>query len=83
MVIGSRLIPKSIFESASGRATLVTHLLNQTAELGMPYIPVGTPISFNYTPGTTSVTPAWRDSIWHVSLSSSFSMLTGTYHCLE
>ncbi|KAJ7189100.1 FAD-binding domain-containing protein [Mycena filopes] len=67
MVIGSRLMPRTLFESTDGRARLVAHLLNQTAEFGMPYIPVGTPIAFNYTTGTTSVTPAWRDSLWHLS----------------
>ncbi|KAJ7618051.1 hypothetical protein FB45DRAFT_933192 [Roridomyces roridus] len=67
MVLGSRLIPKANFESTEGRAKIVAHLLTQNAQFGMPYIPVGTPISFNYTPGATSVTPAWRDSIWHLS----------------
>ncbi|KAJ6592868.1 FAD-binding domain-containing protein [Mycena capillaripes] len=67
MTIGSRLIPKTLFESATGRARLVAHLLKQTAQFGLPYIPVGTPIAFNYTPGTTSVTPAWRDTLWHLS----------------
>ncbi|KAJ6518381.1 isoamyl alcohol oxidase [Mycena vulgaris] len=67
MAIGSRLIPQAMFETSAGRAVLVAHLLNQTAEHGMPYIPVGTPIAFDATPGTTSVTPAWRDSLWHLS----------------
>lgn len=66
MALGSRLIPKALFESTAGRAQLVAHLLKQTTDLGLPYIPVGTPIAFNYTLGTTSVTPAWRDSLWHV-----------------
>ncbi|KAJ7461116.1 hypothetical protein FB451DRAFT_1269005 [Mycena latifolia] len=70
VALGSRLIPKALFETPAGRETLVVHLLNQTAARGMPYIPVGTPISFKYTPGTTSVTPAWRDSLWHLSSGS-------------
>ncbi|KAJ7671831.1 FAD-binding domain-containing protein [Mycena rosella] len=65
--LGSRLIPKALFETPAGRAKLVAHLLAQTAARGMPYIPVGTPIAFDYTPGTTSVTPAWRDSLWHLT----------------
>ncbi|KAJ7771299.1 FAD-binding domain-containing protein [Mycena maculata] len=72
LALGSRLIPKANFESGEGRASLVAHLLAQTAARGMPYIPVGTPISFNYTPGTTSVTPAWRDAIWHLASGSSW-----------
>ncbi|KAJ7717139.1 FAD-binding domain-containing protein [Mycena metata] len=67
MVIGSRLMPQALFQTTEGRSRLVAHLLNQTAEFGMPYIPVSTPISFNYTPGTTSVTPAWRNSLWELS----------------
>ncbi|KAJ7679662.1 FAD-binding domain-containing protein [Mycena rosella] len=67
MVIGSRLIPKAHFQTPAGRAALVAHLLAQAAARGMPYIPVGTPIAFKYTPGTTSVTPAWRDAVWHLS----------------
>ncbi|KAF7362599.1 FAD-binding domain-containing protein [Mycena venus] len=66
-VLGSRLIPKALFESDAGRAQLVAHLLKQTAEFGLPYIPVGTPIAFNYTPGATSVTPAWRTALWHLT----------------
>ncbi|KAF7342485.1 FAD-binding domain-containing protein [Mycena venus] len=66
-VLFSRLIPKALFESAAGRTQLVAHLLKQTSEFGMPYIPVATPIAFNYTPGATSVTPAWRTALWHVS----------------
>ncbi|KAJ6527169.1 FAD-binding domain-containing protein [Mycena capillaripes] len=71
MAIGSRLVPKSLFKSADGRAQIVALLLRQTAERGMPYIPVGTPIAFNYTPGATSITPAWRDALWHIRLTSS------------
>ncbi|KAJ6593009.1 FAD-binding domain-containing protein [Mycena capillaripes] len=69
-VLGSRLIPKALFESVAGRTQLVTHLLKQTAKFGMPYIPVTTPIAFNYTPGATSVTPAWRDAKWHLGVRS-------------
>jgi hypothetical protein len=59
-------MPKALFESTEGRARLVVHLLKQTAEIGLPYIPVVTPVAFNYTPGATSLTPAWRDALWHV-----------------
>ncbi|KAF7357330.1 FAD-binding domain-containing protein [Mycena sanguinolenta] len=73
VVLGSRLIPKALFESAAGRARLVAHLVKQTGELGFPYIPVGTPIAFNYIPGTTSVTPAWRTALWHLTGGSTWS----------
>ncbi|KAJ7083921.1 hypothetical protein C8R43DRAFT_939702 [Mycena crocata] len=77
-VLGSRLIPKALFESEAGRAQLVAHLLNQTAEHGMPDIPVVAPISFNAIAGATSVTPAWRDSLWHLVLPSGWAYNSST-----
>jgi hypothetical protein len=65
-VLGSRLIPKANFQSQEGRAQLVAHLLRQTAAFGMPSIPVGPPVAFKHEPGATSVSPAWRDTVWHV-----------------
>ncbi|KAJ7163709.1 hypothetical protein C8R46DRAFT_1036621 [Mycena filopes] len=50
---------------AAGRAQLVALLVKQTAQHGMSNIPVVAPIFFKETPGATSVTPAWRDSLWH------------------
>ncbi|KAJ7866509.1 FAD-binding domain-containing protein [Mycena leptocephala] len=67
LFVGSRLIPKASFETQAGRAQLVAHLLNQTAEFGIPYIPVVPPVGFNYTPGATSVSPAWRTAQWHLA----------------
>ncbi|KAJ7244489.1 hypothetical protein C8J57DRAFT_977766, partial [Mycena rebaudengoi] len=64
-----RLIPKANFQSREGRAQLVAHLLRQTAAFGMPYIPVGPPVAFKHEPGATSVSPAWRDTVWHVRTS--------------
>ncbi|KAJ7196212.1 FAD-binding domain-containing protein [Mycena pura] len=72
-VLGSRLIPKTLFESVAGRAQLVTHLLKQTAAFGLPYIPIVAPVAFNYTPGATSVTPAWRDALWHLGVGATWS----------
>ncbi|KAJ7270446.1 isoamyl alcohol oxidase [Mycena rebaudengoi] len=68
-VLGSRLIPKANFQSREGRAQLVSHLLRQTAAFGMPYIPVGPPVAFKHEPGATSVSPAWRDTVWHLAAS--------------
>ncbi|KAJ7304827.1 FAD-binding domain-containing protein [Mycena albidolilacea] len=76
--LGSRLIPKALFESEAGRSQLVVHLLKQTIELGLPYIPVTTPIAFNYTPGATSVTPAWRTALWHLSGKANWSYNSST-----
>ncbi|KAF7350728.1 FAD-binding domain-containing protein [Mycena sanguinolenta] len=73
LALGSRLIPKALFETAADRARIVAQLVNQTAELGFPYIGVATPIGFNYTAGTTSVTPAWRTSLWHLTAGTFWS----------
>ena len=65
ITLGTRLISTSLFDNEQGRATLletVTNVLSFTT----PYIVVGTPFLYNYTAGTTSVTPAWYDSLWHV-----------------
>lgn len=65
--LGSRLMPKTLYETDTGRAQLVAHLVKQTTEHGMPIVGVVTPISFKATPNATAVTPAWRNSLWHVS----------------
>ncbi|KAJ7091723.1 FAD-binding domain-containing protein [Mycena crocata] len=72
-VLGSRLMPKSLFESDTGRTKLIAHLVKQTAEHGMPAIGVVTPIGFNATAGATSLSPAWRDSLWHLELPALWS----------
>ncbi|KAJ6484528.1 hypothetical protein DFH09DRAFT_1211300 [Mycena vulgaris] len=66
IALGTRLMPKALFETASGREALVAQLLSIATTRGMPYIPVGTPIAFNFTPGATSVTPAWRSALWEL-----------------
>ncbi|KAF7343780.1 FAD-binding domain-containing protein [Mycena sanguinolenta] len=72
-ILGSRLIPKANFETKAGRVQLVAHLLNQTAMFGLPYIPVVTPISYTYIPGTTSLSPAWRTALWHLGTSTTWA----------
>ncbi|KAJ7859181.1 FAD-binding domain-containing protein [Mycena olivaceomarginata] len=68
--LGSRLMPKTLYETDTGRAQLVAHLVKQTTEHGMPTVGVVTPISFKATPNATAVTPAWRNSLWHLELPS-------------
>ncbi|PCH44707.1 FAD-binding domain-containing protein [Wolfiporia cocos MD-104 SS10] len=67
--MGSRLIPTSLFDNEVGRTTLSNTIKNVLSFVN-PYIVVGTPFLYNYTVGTTSVTPAWRDSLWHLSIHS-------------
>ncbi|KAJ7270281.1 hypothetical protein C8J57DRAFT_306342 [Mycena rebaudengoi] len=73
LVIGSRLIPKANFQTPEKRAQLVAHLLRQNAAFGMPYIPVGPPVAFKHEPGTTSISPAWRDTVWQLATGVSWS----------
>lgn len=72
LILGSRLIPTSLFESAEGRETLSSTIAGLLS-FASPYIPVVPPFLYNYTEGTTSVTPAWRRSLWHLSLHSVWS----------
>ncbi|KAF9061173.1 hypothetical protein BDP27DRAFT_1406835 [Rhodocollybia butyracea] len=66
----SRLIPYSLFETQEGRDSfiqLVTSLPGSFLE-----IDVVTPFLYNATENSTSVTPAWRNAVWHVLMGSEF-----------
>ncbi|CDO71164.1 hypothetical protein BN946_scf184845.g34 [Trametes cinnabarina] len=65
---GSRLIPSELFSTESGRAQL-SSLISETLPFASPYVRAATPWLFNDEPGATSITPAWRDAIWHFGLS--------------
>lgn len=65
-MLGTRLLPTALFENAADRANL-SQAIRDVLPFANPYIVVGTPLLFAYTEGTTSVTPAWRTSLWHVS----------------
>ncbi|UZJ55526.1 hypothetical protein CBS101457_004846 [Exobasidium rhododendri] len=85
--IGSRLIPTANFVGASNQQTLLTALMNVVNTVQQPF-PLAQPLLYTYgaplqflvtTPynykddGTSSITPAWRNSIWHVFINSAFS----------
>jgi len=72
ITLGTRLLPTSLFSTEEGRQIL-SSVINQTLEFASPYIVAGTPFLYDYEEGTTSVTPAWRDSLWHLSISSRFN----------
>ncbi|CDO71163.1 hypothetical protein BN946_scf184845.g33, partial [Trametes cinnabarina] len=88
VAMGTRLLPSGLFSTESGRAQL-SLLINSTLPYASPYVIAGTPWLFHETPGATSVTPAWRDAIWHMGLSSRFpynstlSERTATYQTME
>ena len=70
--LGTRLIPTTFFNTSSGRDAL-SALIRDTLSFASPYIVAGTPFLYEATPGATSVTPAWRDSVWHLSVKWQFS----------
>ncbi|THV00478.1 FAD-binding domain-containing protein [Dendrothele bispora CBS 962.96] len=66
-ILGSRLIPAQNFASDDGKASLVKIFTTMFNEFNISInAVVGTPFLFNSTEGATSVTPAWRKSIWHM-----------------
>ena len=68
------LIPSFFFSTETGRAQLTT-LVTDALSFSSPYIIAGTPWLYkplNGSAGETSVTPAWRDAIWHSSVKWQF-----------
>lgn len=63
--LGTRLIPAANFETDEG-LDAVYEMLKGFVSITSPEIILGTPWLYNHTEGSTSVTPAWRNSIWHV-----------------
>ncbi|KAJ3862754.1 hypothetical protein EV359DRAFT_44538 [Lentinula novae-zelandiae] len=72
LALVSRLIPKANFATAESQAELVEGLLNTTVITPRIIILVTAPSSY---PGdnTTSVTEAWRSSLYHVTAVSSWN----------
>ena len=67
-VLCTRLIPLNMFESAPGRAEMLSFLASYAEQESYAYIiPVG-PVLYPYVPGSASYTPAWRDSYWLLGL---------------
>ncbi|KAE9401589.1 FAD-binding domain-containing protein [Gymnopus androsaceus JB14] len=66
--LASRLIPSSLFETEDGRNTFVQAIADMPAAAqDILTITAVAPFLFNATANSTSATPAWRDSVWHVS----------------
>jgi hypothetical protein len=66
ITLGTRLIPATNFETEKG-LDAVYEMLKGFLPVASPNIILGTPFLYKHTGGSTSVTPAWRNSIWHVS----------------
>ena len=67
-MLSSRLLNASLFASAAGRSALSAAIAS-ILPFDSPYIVAGTPLLYPYVEDTTSVTPAWRTSLWHISIS--------------
>ncbi|KAJ5178275.1 FAD-binding type 2 [Penicillium coprophilum] len=69
---GSRLIPRSIFKTPEGRMNLMNYFATIQSLGQTPYIPVVGPVLYNYTEGSTSASPAWRQAIWELGSGASW-----------
>ncbi|KAH8824319.1 FAD-binding domain-containing protein [Flagelloscypha sp. PMI_526] len=66
----SRIVPVSLFETEEGKANLVSVLEKWVVDYKLrPYIINAAPYLYNSTegPDATSVTPAWRNSLWQLA----------------
>jgi len=70
LAIGSRLIPKTLFETKDKQESLVSGLLAADAATPGLIILISAPSAFPHSPGATSVTEAWRSSLYHVTVVS-------------
>ncbi|KDQ14876.1 hypothetical protein BOTBODRAFT_55073 [Botryobasidium botryosum FD-172 SS1] len=71
-VLGTRLMPTALWDNSTGRDAVYNYL-TASLQWANPYIVVGTPYLYKYTPGSTSATPAWRDSLWHLGMHAGFN----------
>ena len=84
--VGSRLIPEANFVGESNQEQLLDAMMQVVNTVGQPFpldqpllYTYGAPVQFlvtspyNYKDdGTSAVTPAWRNSIWHGLINSAF-----------
>jgi len=85
--IGSRLIPTANFVGEKNQQQLLDAMMNVATTVQNPFplkepllYTYGAPLQFlvtspyNYKDdGTSSITPVWRNSVWHVFINSAFS----------
>ncbi|KAK0494579.1 hypothetical protein EDD18DRAFT_1400783 [Armillaria luteobubalina] len=65
--LGSHLISAKKFSTDSGKAGLLDILTRMVQRFSIKRcIVVGTPFLYNHTEGSTSVTPAWQNALWHM-----------------
>ncbi|KAA1467757.1 FAD-binding domain-containing protein [Dentipellis sp. KUC8613] len=64
-ILGTRLMPTTLWNSDAGKDSVYNALVNMLP-FANPYIVVGTPFLYDYPANSTSATPAWRNSLWHL-----------------
>jgi len=68
-----RVLPKSMHTTADGRAKLLAYLQKQVeANVSVTFFQTA-PFNYNYTAGSNSVHPAWRDSYWDIGATMQFA----------
>ncbi|KAG7091879.1 hypothetical protein E1B28_008280 [Marasmius oreades] len=61
IILGTRLMPTELLKNDSGKNQVLNFIYTALTKYRTePYIILGAPTLYNYTEGTTSVTPAWR-----------------------
>ncbi|KAG6380592.1 FAD-binding domain-containing protein [Boletus reticuloceps] len=66
-IFASRLVPTANFETKKNRNLLVEAMIPSFETASLPIILLVAPYLYNYQ-GGTSVTDAWRSSLWHVAI---------------
>ncbi|KAI9566290.1 FAD-binding domain-containing protein [Boletus coccyginus] len=80
-IFSSRLVPAVNFETGESRELLVDAMMPSFEAASMPVIMIVAPYLYNYQ-GGTSVTDAWRSSLWHVVIAEFWNYNT-TYEQRE
>ncbi|CAG8973058.1 hypothetical protein HYALB_00010832 [Hymenoscyphus albidus] len=63
----NRLIPTELLKTQLGQTQILTYLNRVISKGFTPTIFATTPAYYSYIPGSTSATPAWRNSTWMVT----------------
>lgn len=71
--VGTRLVPKAVFETAAGRKDLMGFFALLLDQGQSPYIPVVGPVLYDYPEGSTSATPAWRSAVWETGVGATWA----------
>ncbi|KAJ7725699.1 hypothetical protein B0H16DRAFT_279117 [Mycena metata] len=73
VALASRLIPKSNLRTPADRSALVDAFLHTNDAAPGMIIQLTPPTSYAYQPGATSITEAWRSSVYHVTAVASWA----------